>query len=47
MIEERDLDAAVTAGILDAATRERLVAFTREHRRGAARRGRTRNSSAC
>ncbi len=36
MIEERDLDAAVTAGILDAATRERLVMFARDHRRGMA-----------
>lgn len=36
MIEERDLDAAVTAGVLDAATRERLVTFTRDLRRGAA-----------
>jgi len=36
MIEERDLDAAVTAGILDAATRERLVVFARTHRQGAA-----------
>jgi hypothetical protein len=36
MIEERDLDAAVAAGIVDAATRERLVQFVRDHRRGAA-----------
>ena len=36
MIEERDLDAAVTAGVLDAATRERLVVFARAHRQGAA-----------
>ncbi len=36
MIEERDLDAAVAAGILDAATRERLVVFTRDLRRGTA-----------
>ena len=36
MIEERDLDAAVSAGILDAATRERLVTFARDHRRGMA-----------
>ncbi len=36
MIEERDLDAAVAAGILDAATRERLVMFTRDLRRGTA-----------
>ena len=34
MIEERDLDAAVAAGVLDAPTRERLVVFAREHRRG-------------
>ena len=36
MIDERDLDAAVAAGIVDAATRERLVQFARDHRRGAA-----------
>ena len=36
MIEERDLDAAVTAGILDPAARERLQQFSRDHRRGAA-----------
>lgn len=36
MIEERDLDAAVSAGILDAATREKLVVFSRAHRRGEA-----------
>lgn len=36
MIEERDLDAAVAAGVLDAATRERLVIFARQHRLGAA-----------
>jgi hypothetical protein len=36
LIEERDLDAAVAAGILDAATRERLVVFTRDLRRGTA-----------
>ena len=36
MIEERDLDAAVAAGILDAATRERLVVFTRDLRHGTA-----------
>ena len=36
MIEERDLDAAVAAGVLDAATRERLVTFARDHRRGMA-----------
>ncbi len=36
MIEERDLDAAVAAGIIDAGTRVRLEQFTRDHRRGAA-----------
>lgn len=36
MIEERDLDAAVAAGVLDAQTRENLVLFTRHLRRGAA-----------
>lgn len=36
MIEERDLDAAVAAGVLDAGTRERLVTFTRDYRRGTA-----------
>ena len=36
MIDERDLDAAVTAGVLDTVQRERLVAFTRDARRGAA-----------
>jgi hypothetical protein len=36
LIEERDLDAAVAAGILDAATRERLVVFTRDLHRGMA-----------
>lgn len=36
MIEERDLDAAVSAGVIDAATRERLVIFIRDLRRGAA-----------
>lgn len=36
MIDERDLDAAVAAGVLDAGTRERLVAFARDHRRGVA-----------
>jgi hypothetical protein len=36
LIEERDLDAAVAAGILDATTRERLVVFTRDLRRGTA-----------
>ena len=34
MIEDRDLDAAVAAGVLDAGTRERLVAFARDYRRG-------------
>ncbi len=34
MIEDRDLDAAVAAGVLDAATRERLVSFSRDYRRG-------------
>lgn len=34
MLEERDLDAAVTAGVLDAATRAALVKFARDHRRG-------------
>ncbi|MGL4541535.1 MAG: hypothetical protein ACRCUI_03385, partial [Polymorphobacter sp.] len=34
MIEERDLDAAVTAGVIDTATRAALVQFTRDHRRG-------------
>ena len=36
MIEQRDLDAAVGAGIVDAATAARLVQFTRDHRRGVA-----------
>ena len=36
VIEERDLDAAVAAGVLDAETRERLVTFTRDLRRGTA-----------
>ncbi len=36
MIDERDLDAAVVAGVLDGVTRDRLVAFARDHRRGAA-----------
>ena len=36
MIEERDLDAAVAAGVIDAAARERLVVFARNHRLGAA-----------
>lgn len=36
MIEERDLDAAVAAGVLDAETRERLIIFTRDLRRGTA-----------
>ncbi|HPU15527.1 MAG TPA: hypothetical protein PK808_05550 [Polymorphobacter sp.] len=34
MLEERDLDAAVTAGVLDGATRDALVKFARDHRRG-------------
>ncbi len=33
MIEDRDLDAAVAAGVLDAQARERLVGFTRDQRR--------------
>ncbi len=36
MIEQRDLDAAVGAGIVDAATAARLVDFTRDYRRGVA-----------
>lgn len=36
VIEERDLDAAVAAGVLDVETRERLVTFTRDLRRGTA-----------
>jgi hypothetical protein len=36
VIDERDLDAAVVAGVLDAETRERLVNFTRDLRRGTA-----------
>ena len=36
MIEQRDLDAAVGAGIVDAATATRLVDFTRDYRRGLA-----------
>ncbi len=36
MIEQRDLDAAVGAGIVDAGTAARLVQFTRDHRRGEA-----------
>ena len=36
MIEERDLDAAVAAGVIDAGQREALVGFVRAHRRGAA-----------
>lgn len=36
MIEQRDLDAAVGAGIVDATTAARLVAFARAHRRGEA-----------
>ena len=34
MLEERDLDAAVTAGVLDGATRDALVKFARDHRLG-------------
>ncbi len=36
MIEQRDLDAAVGAGIIDTATATRLVDFTRDYRRGVA-----------
>ncbi len=36
MIEQRDLDAAVGAGVIDAATATRLVDFTRDYRRGVA-----------
>jgi hypothetical protein len=36
MIDERELDAAVAAGIIDAGTQARLVQFVRDHRRGAA-----------
>jgi hypothetical protein len=36
MIDERDLDAATAAGVLDSAQRERLVQFARDHRRGEA-----------
>jgi hypothetical protein len=36
MIEQRDLDAAVGAGIIDNATASRLVDFTRDYRRGVA-----------
>ncbi|TRW17468.1 hypothetical protein [Glacieibacterium frigidum] len=36
MIDERDLDAAVTSGVLDPAQRERLVQFASDHRRGEA-----------
>lgn len=36
MIEERDLDAAVAAGVLDEATRRRLVGFVRDLRAGTA-----------
>ena len=36
VIEERDLDAAVAAGVIDAPTRERLVVFARQLRRGTA-----------
>lgn len=34
MIDERDLDAAVAAKIIDPETRERLVVFARDYRRG-------------
>ena len=36
MIEQRDLDAAVGAGVIDTVTAKRLVDFTRDLRRGAA-----------
>jgi hypothetical protein len=36
MIDERDLDAAVTAGVLDTVQRERLAQFARDHKRGTA-----------
>ncbi len=36
VIEERDLDAAVAAGVIDAPTRERLVQFSRDLKRGTA-----------
>ena len=36
MIEQRDLDAAVGAGVIDAVTATRLVDFTRDYRRGVA-----------
>lgn len=36
MIEQRDLDAAVGAGVVDAATAARLIEFARNHRRGVA-----------
>ncbi len=36
MIDERELEAAVAAGIIDVAARDRLVAFARDHRRGTA-----------
>lgn len=36
MIDERELEAAVAAGIIDAATQARLVQFVRDHRRGVA-----------
>ncbi len=36
MIEERELEAAVAAGIIDAGTQARLVQFVRDHRRGTA-----------
>ncbi len=36
MIDERELEAAVAAGVVDAATRDRLMAFARDYRRGMA-----------
>ncbi|MBV8972743.1 MAG: hypothetical protein JO290_10675 [Sphingomonadaceae bacterium] len=36
MIEQSDLNAAVGAGVIDAGTAARLVAFARDHRRGVA-----------
>lgn len=36
MIEEQDLDAAVAAGVIDAATRDRLLAFGHDLKRGSA-----------
>lgn len=36
MIDDRDLDAAVAAGVLDAPTRLKLVQFARDYRRGEA-----------